>query len=622
MKHLSGLDASFLHMETPEMPMHVGGLNLFDLPKNYQGDFHEDVKSHVLKRMHLASVFTKKLALMPLEVANPVWVDDDAVDIDYHVRKIHLPKPGSMAQLEAYVGRLHSSLLDRSRPLWEFYVFEGLASGQAGFYSKIHHAALDGQGAAVMAQALLDISAVAREVPPPKLRRRAPYQPRVGELMSAALRDTANQCWRLVKGIPTGVKAVGGLVRNVFEGQASKGNLSSEGSEGSWSLAPKTPLNVSITNQRVFATCKIDLDEAKLVGKVFEASLNDVVLAICSGALRQWLASQGALPSKSLMAAMPVSLRAEGNTELNNQVSMMRIQLASNISDPLRRLQAIKKNSANLKRTLKSVKSILPTDFPSLGLPWIMSAVVALYGRTRIADKMLPLANVCISNVPGPQMDLYLAGAKMATNYPVSIVAHGMALNITVQSYAGALDFGMIACRQAMPDIANFAGMLEAAHQQLLDLAREKIAEAGQADQEAAPAKAPTLKKSSAVKTTAKKAPSTKPAAKAEAPKPANVPVDVAVKKKAPKKRLAAAVVEEVVEEVVEGEVVAEGAVEIVTAVASVVKAKKPSAPKAAKRVAKPQQTETSELRTQADGNEVAPESIEVAYETILVTAP
>ncbi|MBI3230066.1 MAG: wax ester/triacylglycerol synthase family O-acyltransferase, partial [Burkholderiales bacterium] len=294
MKHLSGLDASFLHMETPEMPMHVGGLNLFDLPKNYKGDFYEDVKAHVVKRMHLASVFTKKLALMPLEVANPVWVDDDAVDLDYHIRKISLPKPGSMEQLEAYVGRLHSSLLDRSRPLWEFYVFDGLASGQAAFYSKIHHAALDGQGAAVMAQALLDISPIPREVPPAKLRRKSPYQPKVGELINAALRDTVSQCWRMVKGIPNGVKAAGGLVKNAFEGERSSV------SDGGWGLAPKTPLNVSITNQRVFATAKIDLDEAKLIGKVFEASLNDVVLAICSGALRHWLASKGALPSKSL----------------------------------------------------------------------------------------------------------------------------------------------------------------------------------------------------------------------------------------------------------------------------------------------------------------------------------
>ncbi len=604
MKHLSGLDATFLHLETPEMPMHVGGLNLFDLPKNFDGDFYEDVKQHVKKRMHLASVFTKKLALMPLEVANPVWVDDDDVDLDYHVRKIQLPKPGTMAQLEAYVGRLHSSLLDRSRPLWEFYVFEGLETGQAAFYSKIHHAALDGQGAAVMAQALLDMTPVPREVEPAKLRRRSPYQPKVRELFNAAMRDTASQSWRMVKGIPTGVKAVGGLIKNLFDG-------GSKDAASAWGLAPKSPFNVSITNQRSFSSCKLKLDEVKLIGKVFDASLNDVVLATCSGALRQWLASQGALPSKSLMAAMPVSLREAGNTELNNQVSMMRIQLASNIADPLRRLNVIKKNSADLKRTLKSVKSILPTDFPSLGLPWIMSVLVALYGRTRIADNVLPLANVCISNVPGPQVPLYLAGAKMVTNFPVSIVVHGMALNITVQSYAGALDFGIIACRQVMPEVGDFARMMEAAHQQLLELARAQIVEnTPQAELVAAPVAA--MKKPKA---------------------PVKHAVEVTTKKVATKKTTAAPVakaknVELVAEEVKPAKkLVKKTTAKPAAAKLSAVKATAPQVAEKAPRVRKATVTKLAQAvdtqaTTVAQAYEVSPESVEVAYETLVVAAP
>jgi diacylglycerol O-acyltransferase / wax synthase len=194
MKYLSGLDATFLHIETPEMPMHVGGLNLFDLPAGYKGNFYEEVKLHVSKRLHLASVFTKKLALMPFDFANPVWIEDGDIDLDYHVRQITLPKPGTLVQLEAYVARLHSSLLDRSRPLWEFYVFDGLESGQAGFYSKIHHAALDGQGAAVMAQALLDISPVARSVPEPTQREVDPYQPEYRTTMlGVGKNDTGNR---------------------------------------------------------------------------------------------------------------------------------------------------------------------------------------------------------------------------------------------------------------------------------------------------------------------------------------------------------------------------------------------------------------------------------------------
>ncbi len=461
MKYLSGLDATFLHIETPEMPMHVGGLNLFDLPAGYKGNFYEEVKLHVSKRLHLASVFTKKLALMPFDFANPVWIEDGDIDLDYHVRQITLPKPGTLVQLEAYVARLHSSLLDRSRPLWEFYVFDGLESGQAGFYSKIHHAALDGQGGAVMAQALLDISPVARSVPEPTQREVDPYQPEMKTLLKAVLSNTVQQCLALAKTIPETVKVVGGLL---LPKKAE--------AKHPFGLGPRTPLNVSITNQRSFSTLALPVDEAKEIGQAFGASLNDVVLAICSGALREYLAGKGGLPSKSLVAALPVSLREEGNTELNNQVSMMQLTLASHIADPIKRIHAITRASGTMKDMLKNLKSVIPTDFPSLGVPWLTTGLVAIFARSRLADKVPPLANVVISNVPGPRLALYLAGARMATNFPVSIVVHGMALNITVQSYKGMLDFGLIACRRAMPDVGKLGQLMQQAHQELLSLAR------------------------------------------------------------------------------------------------------------------------------------------------------
>jgi WS/DGAT/MGAT family acyltransferase len=473
MKHLSGLDATFLHLETPEMPMHVGGMNLFDLPPGFKGSFHDAVKDHVAKRMHLASVFTKKLALMPFDLANPVWIEDGDVDLDYHVRQITLPKPGTQAQLEAYIGRLHSSLLDRSRPLWEFYVFDGLESGQAAFYSKIHHAALDGQGAAVMAQAILDITPQPREVPPPKPRLRGPYQPAVRHMVNAALRDTLHQCWSLVKAVPEALKVAGGLLIPA-KGEDGKLHFGLPGI--GLGIGPKTPLNVSITNQRVFATTTVSLEEAKQVAHAFDGTLNDAVLAICSGAMRRYLETKGPLPRKSLIGALPVSLRAEGDTALNNQVSMMPVSLATNITDPVKRMHAIVKASQAMKVALQNVKSVMPTDFPSLGVPWLMSGLVSLYGRSKLADSIPPIANVVISNVPGPRMPLYLAGARMATNFPVSIVVHGLALNITVQSYNGALDFGMIACRRAMPDVREFAGFMQDAHRELLLLAQAAIA--------------------------------------------------------------------------------------------------------------------------------------------------
>ncbi|HSY28625.1 MAG TPA: wax ester/triacylglycerol synthase family O-acyltransferase, partial [Burkholderiaceae bacterium] len=369
MKQLSGLDASFLHLETPEMPMHVGGLNLFDLPPGHRGDFYDEVKAHILSRMHLAGIFTKKLALMPFDLSNPVWVDDDDVDIDYHIRRITLPKPGTMAQLETYVGRLHSSLLDRSRPLWEFYVFDGLQSGQAAFYSKIHHAALDGKGGEALAQAMLDVTPVPRAVKKAEAHAKGSYLPSVTDMVGAAFRNNLAQYWKMIKFLPATVKAIGAVVVPA-KGADGKRHI---GFPNNFKLGPKTPLNVAITNQRAFATLKVSLAEAREVAKAFDGSLNDAVMGICSGALRSYLQSKHALPKKTLVVALPVSLREEGNTELNNQVSMMLVNLATDIADPKKRMREFVQSSNAMKVTLKNVKSVIPTDFPGLGAPWLMS---------------------------------------------------------------------------------------------------------------------------------------------------------------------------------------------------------------------------------------------------------
>lgn len=478
MDHLSGLDATFLYIETPETPMHVGGLNICELPPGYEGDFYDDVKRHITSRLHLANVFQRKLLNMPFELANPVWVPDDALDLDYHVRSTVLPKPGSYAQLDKLVGRLHSSLLDRSRPLWELYVIEGLksppgapkGSRHVAFYSKVHHAALDGAGGAALAEAILDLGPVPREIPPPPRRLKnmalASEQPTLGQLTRAGIKNTGAQYAKLVKMVPALAGTALQLLRPAKDPQ---GQTTSRKTGNAW-FGPKTPLNVSVTNQRLFAGLSIPLAEIKAIAKTHEATLNDVVLAICSGALRNYLATHGGVPAEPLLAAVPVSLRAAGNTELNNQVSMMRMSLASTEADPLARLMAVRKGAKASKALTGSVKQVLPTDFPSLGAPWLISGLAALFGRSRLANRMPPLANVAISNVPGPKVPLYLAGAKLLTYYPVSIAVHSMALNITVQSYAGSLDFGLTACRKALPDLPELAELIRAAHQELLRL--------------------------------------------------------------------------------------------------------------------------------------------------------
>ena len=548
MDHLSGLDATFLYLETPEQPMHVGGLNIFELPAGYEGDFLEDLRAHITQRMHLAPVFKRKLVNMPFELANPIWVADEDVDMEYHIRSTVLPKPGSRAQLDKLVGRLHSSLLDRSRPLWEFYVIEGLqtpsdapaGTRHVGFYSKVHHAAVDGAAGVALANAIMDITAMPRAVrPAPQRRAMATDNFGIAELAMAGIKNTAVQSAILAKNLPALARAAYTMLRPPKSEEPSVGVAGLELVDSSghspqknrW-FAPKTPINVSITNQRSYSSLSFSLSAIKHIAKGNGVTLNDVVMGICSGALRRYLADLNCVPDQSLLAAVPISLREAGNTDMNTQASMLRISLASTVADPKARLKAIGQASKSAKAASASMNAVMPTDFPSLGVPWILSGLASLFGRSKLANNMAPLANVVISNVPGPNMALYLAGAKMITYYPVSIVTHSIALNVTVQSYNGSLDFGLIACRKAMPDLPELAKYMQKSFDEMLAFTpavAPPIAEPVDAKLVAKPAAKKIAAKKAVVqktavkktlaKSVAKKAPAKKAAAKKSAKK-------------------------------------------------------------------------------------------------------
>jgi diacylglycerol O-acyltransferase len=450
MKQLSGLDGAFLSLETSETPMNIGSLHLYDLPQGHRGNFFASVKRHVARRMHLVPIFHRKLVPMPLRVANPVWVEDDEVDLDYHVRRLALLPPGSLTQLEACVARLHSTLLSREHPLWEFYVIEGLATGQVAFYAKVHHAALDGAAGLALLTALLDITAQPRKIGRRKGSEPHDEPPGAGELFSAALRKTWEQYGELAHYLPGTVKT------------AARSPLPKD-----WALGPKTPLNVAITGERSFATLSLPLEDAKRIADRMHTSLNDVILAICSGGLRCYLDDHGGIPDKPLIAAVPISLRRSGDTEMNTQATMTLASLATHISAPIKRLLAIRDSSGDAKEFVGKLKSPILTDFPSLGIPWLIGGLASLYGWSGIANIIPPIANVIISNIHGPEVPLYLAGARMATYWPISIPIHGVALNITVESYCGSLDFGLTACRRALPDVRDLARYMADAHQEL-----------------------------------------------------------------------------------------------------------------------------------------------------------
>ncbi len=467
LRPLSGLDAAFLYLETPETPMHVGSLMLLEKPKlKRRGyDFHRALLAHVTARLPRAPALRRVLKHAPLDLAHPMWISVDTIDVNVHIVKRRLRAPGSHKQLMNLVAELHAEPLPRERPLWQFVVIEGLASGELVLYSKIHHSLLDGQGGIALAQALLDVEATASHDPKtaePAAAETADAStgPRRRDVAQAAARGTLNQFARLVRAMPATLKMATAAIGDprTLVGRIRDAVL----------LAPRTPFNVQVCAQRRFAVASIPLQHAKQAARAFGVSLNDVVLAMCAGALRAQLGKRKVLPKQSLIAAMPVSLREAGSSESNNQVSMVQCPLATDIADPVERLLAINKASSGIKARVSAFRSLIPTDYPGLAAPLWASGLTRLWARGRVAEKLPPLANLAISNVPGPPIDLYLAGARLAHCFPISIVTHGLGLNITVQSYAGHLEFGIIACKNVEPNPEAIARALAPALAELV----------------------------------------------------------------------------------------------------------------------------------------------------------
>lgn len=458
---LTGLDGVFLDLETPATPMHVGSVHLFAKPERRERDFYHAVRRLLAVRARATPILGRRLAEVPLNLAHPVWVEGEEIDLEFHVRRVQVPAPGTQAALEDCVAELHSQLMDRSRPLWAIYVLEGLADGRRAYYFKIHHAVLDGAAGVALASALFDPSPSARRL----LSRRASAGTsgdRMGWLgaAGAAFSHDAAQYVRLLRYLPTAVQALAGIVTSAPAtfGSELRGNLA---------FGPRTPLNVTITAERRFAVCSLPLAEVKAIGARFGATINDVVLAVCGGTLRRYLARHGGVPQAPLIATMPISLRESGDMHFGTAATLSLVNLATHIADPVRRLQAVRAAAGATKALARSARSLIPMDFPSVGVPWIVSSMAALYGRSHIADMIPPIANVVISNVPGPQVPLYTAGARMEAYWPVSVVEHGLGLNITVLSYAGTLGFGFTAARAAVADARELATDHAAAHAEL-----------------------------------------------------------------------------------------------------------------------------------------------------------
>lgn len=543
LQQLGTIDANFLYMETPETPMHVGGLYLYELPPGYTGDYYEDFKAHIRSRMHLFPIFTRKLTQLPFDIDAPLWVKDEEVDLDYHIRRHTVPKPGRFDQLEELVGRLHSNFLDRSRPLWEIYIIDGLADGHVAEYAKFHHAGFDGAAAMAFLQSLYDLSPIPRQVPPPTNSPDDKDTLDPVKLMGLVYSNAVRQYFRAMQAIPDFLKAWAKLTL------PDPANLKPEPAEIPH-LAPHTRLNVSISSQRSYAARTISLKEVKAVAKANEMKVNDVVLAMCSGALVRYLKEKNDLPAESLTAFVPISIREPGNTEMNNQVLGMICNLATDVLDPIKRLQTIHESALRAKRFTETIKSAMLNLLSPWGAPFLLHGLMDMLGHYHLADRARPLANLTISNTIGPPVPLYLAGAKMVASYPISIPTHGSALNITVESYWDNMDIGLTACRHTLPDVRRLGDYIVSAFEELKSAALKRaVPKVAEAPAEApAPARGRTKAKRAA-KTTRAKAPpkhsvKSTPAAEPKAPhllSAKNNPVDSDPHRTKPDPRLGAA---------------------------------------------------------------------------------
>jgi WS/DGAT/MGAT family acyltransferase len=442
---LTEQDAAFLYVETQETPAHVGGLSLVELPDGYRGSFFEAYKATIANRLPLIPFMHRKLAPIPLDLDRPFWVEAEQVDLDYHIRHLTAPSPGTMKELEALVALLHAHPLDRNRPLWEFYVIDGLASGELAIYTKMHHAAMDGAASQALIATMYDPTPAARTLVAPAADN--DQRGGVKNLVKGLLAARARRAIRAIEFLPELATALTHLVLPDAKTLRYR-------AVPRMPRSAKTPLNVGITNQRVYAARTLPLPVVKQIAKVSNTKVNDVVLAICSGALRAYLQGRRAMPLRSLTAAVPISARDPADLTTANLNGMFVCSLASDIADPYRRLLAIHRSSIQQKQLFDLLKKFPVPDVHLPGIGAIARAVVEAYGRSRWVGRPPLVGNLVISNVPGPTQPLYIAGAKIASMFPCSIPFHGQALNITVESYCDRLDVGLIACRAVVPDIA------------------------------------------------------------------------------------------------------------------------------------------------------------------------
>jgi diacylglycerol O-acyltransferase / wax synthase len=445
MKRLSGLDASFLYLETPSQLLHVCGLLVLQ-PDSVPGGYSfSAMKERMARQAGAIPEFRQKLRQVPLNLDHPVWVDDQDFDIDLHVHRMALPLPGGPTELADVTGHLAGIPLDRSRPLWDMWIIEGLEDGRIAVFLKMHHATVDGTSGMGL---LAHLCSLEPEQPPEPVAPSRESAPGEVELLARAVIRNSTRPLKVAKLLAPTVGALAGTMNRARKGTAMAAPLT----------APRTSFNATITGRRTIAYVDLPLDEVKAVKNAVEgATVNDVVLTLCGGALRRYLEERDELPASSLLATVPVSVRGTSKAGGVNQVSALFARLGTDIEDPGERLRFVSEGNRRAKDHNKAIPAEALQEWAELAAPKTFGMAVRIYSGLRLAEKHPVVHNLVISNVPGPPVPIYFLGALVEGMYPLGPVFHGAGLNITVISSNGSLHFGIIACADLAPELWDLA---------------------------------------------------------------------------------------------------------------------------------------------------------------------
>jgi diacylglycerol O-acyltransferase / wax synthase len=470
-ERLSGMDASFLYTETPTGHMHVTGVIVIDAADMVGGYQFERLVDLIQQRLHRLQPFRRRLVEVPLSFDHPVWIEDPDFDITNHMHRVTWPKPGGKQELAHLVGDLMSRPLDRQRPLWEMWVAEGGKNGRVALISKIHHSAIDGVTGADLMSQLFDLEPGAPAVEPPE----EPWQPEPiptdTELLVDAIAARVRDPLRAARAARRTLGSLTSLI----------GTVTNRGDERTPAMpftGPHNRFTGSLSPDRAVAFGKADLEALKVVKNVYGCKLNDVVLATCSVALRSYLLSHGEDLDKPLLIMCPVSTHGSGGTG-TNQVSSMAVRLPVHMEDPVDQLLEIFEDTKVAKEVQNALGADMLSDITQFAPPVLFNQAMRLYSRSGLADRHAPVQNGVISNVPGPPIPMWVAGAPVVAVYPLGPLIEGAGLNITVISNMGRLDIGIVADRALAPDIDALADHWEDAVKVLCERANAEAASAG-----------------------------------------------------------------------------------------------------------------------------------------------